>query len=45
MWLHKYVYKYKDNKIGIILRELYDRNIINSEDEFKEEFKNVLYIS
>ena len=25
MWLHKYVYKYKDNSIGIKLRELYDK--------------------
>ena len=45
MWLHKYVYKYKDNEIGIKLKELYDENIINNEEEFKEELKNVLYIS
>ncbi|MBU3131950.1 hypothetical protein KPL40_05750 [Clostridium gasigenes] len=45
MWLYKYVYKYKDNKIGIKLKELYDENIINNEDEFKEALKIVLYIS
>ena len=45
MWLHKYVYKYKDNQIGIKLKALYDKNIINNEEEFKEELKNVLYIS
>lgn len=37
MWLHKYVYKYKDNSVGIKLRELYDNYVIVSEDDFKEE--------
>ncbi|MGL5414152.1 MAG: hypothetical protein ACRDAU_00645 [Clostridium sp.] len=45
MWLHKYIYKYKDNMIGIKLRDLYDKEIIQNEDDFKEELKNVLYIS
>lgn len=44
MWLHKYVYKYKDNSIGIKLRELYDKNIIMTEEDFKEEFnKCIIY--
>ena len=44
MWLHKYVYKYKDNSIGIKLRELYDKNIIMIEEDFKEEFnKCIIY--
>lgn len=44
MWLHKYVYKYKDNSIGIKLRELYDKNIIMTEEYFKEEFnKCIIY--
>lgn len=37
MWLHKYVYKYKDASIGVKLRELYDNHLILSEDDFKEE--------
>lgn len=37
MWLHKYVYKYKDNSIGIKLKDLYDNGIIKNEDNFKEE--------
>lgn len=44
MRLHKYVYKYKDNSIGIKLRELYDKNIIMTEEDFKEEFnKCIIY--
>ncbi|MBI5978291.1 hypothetical protein [Clostridium perfringens] len=44
MWLHKYVYKHKDNSIGIKLRELYDKNIIMTEEDFKEEFnKCIIY--
>ncbi|WP_255993383.1 hypothetical protein [Clostridium perfringens] len=44
MWLHKYVYKYKDNSIGIKLRKLYDKNIIMTEEDFKEEFnKCIIY--
>ncbi|EJT5932509.1 hypothetical protein ACSW8Z_03575 [Clostridium perfringens] len=44
MWLHKYIYKYKDNSIGIKLRELYDKNIIMTEEDFKEEFnKCIIY--
>ncbi|HBC2053786.1 hypothetical protein [Clostridium perfringens] len=42
MWLHKYVYKYKDNSIGIKLRELYDKNIIMTEEDFKEEFNKCI---
>ena len=42
MWLHKYVYKYKDNMIGIKLKGLYDRGIIQNEDDFKEELKKCI---
>ncbi len=42
MWLHKYVYKYKDNSIGIKLRELYYKNIIMTEEDFKEEFNKCI---
>ncbi|MGL5868433.1 MAG: hypothetical protein ACRC1T_03555 [Clostridium chrysemydis] len=45
MWLHKYVYKYEDNKIGLELKSLYDKSIIESEDDFKEALERVLYIS
>lgn len=44
MWLHKYVYKYKDNMIGIKLKDLYDKGIIQNEDNFKEELeKGIIY--
>ena len=42
MWLHKYVYKYKDNMIGCKLRDLYDKGIIQNEDDFKEELKKCI---
>lgn len=42
MWLHKYVYKYKDNMIGVKLKELYDKEIIQNEDDFKEELKKCI---
>ncbi|MGL4876012.1 MAG: hypothetical protein ACRC30_15345 [Clostridium sp.] len=42
MWLHKYVYKYKDNMIGVKLKELYDKGIIKNEDDFKEELKGCI---
>lgn len=42
MWLHKYVYKYKDNTIGIKLKELYDRGIIMNEEDFKEELEKCI---
>lgn len=42
MWLHKYVYKYKDNMIGIKLKNLYDKGIIQNEDDFKEELKKCI---
>ena len=42
MWLHKYVYKYKDNAIGIKLKDLYDNGIIKSEDNFKEELEKCI---
>lgn len=42
MWLHKYVYKYKDNTIGIKLKELYDKGIILNEDAFKEELEKCI---
>lgn len=42
MWLHKYVYKYKDNRIGIKLKDLYDKGIIQNEDNFKEELKKCI---
>lgn len=42
MWLHKYVYKYKDNNIGIKLKELYDKEIINNEEEFKEALEKCI---
>lgn len=45
MWLHKYVYKYKDNNIGIKLRKNYDNNRIKNEHEFKEEINNVFFNS
>ncbi|MDI9216899.1 MULTISPECIES: hypothetical protein [Clostridium] len=44
MWLHKYVYKYKENMIGIKLKDLYDKGIIQNEDDFKEELdKCIIY--
>ncbi|WP_061282054.1 MULTISPECIES: hypothetical protein [Clostridium] len=42
MWLHKYVYKYKDNMIGVKLKDLYDKGIIQNEDDFKEELKKCI---
>lgn len=42
MWLHKYVYKYKDTNIGIKLKELYDKGIINNEEEFKEALEKCI---
>ena len=45
MWLHKYVYKYENNAIGIKLKELYDEGIITNEDDFKERLKSVLHSS
>jgi hypothetical protein len=42
MWLHKYVYKYEDNKIGIKLKELYDKGIIKNEEEFKEALEKCI---
>ena len=42
MWLHKYVYKYKDNTIGIKLKDLYDNGVIKSEDNFKEELEKCI---
>lgn len=42
MWLHKYVYKYIDNSIGIKLKELYDNGIIKNEEDFKEELKKCI---
>lgn len=42
MWLHKYVYKYKDNTIGIKLKELYDKSIINNENDFKEALEKCI---
>lgn len=42
MWLHKYVYKYKDNMIGVKLKDLYDKGIIKNEDDFKEELKKCI---
>jgi len=42
MWLHKYVYKYMNNSIGIKLRELYDSGIINNEKEFEEEVEKCI---
>lgn len=42
MWLHKYVYKYKDNMIGIKLKDLHDKGIIQNEDDFKEELEKCI---
>lgn len=42
MWLHKYVYKYEDNKIGIKLKELYDKDIIKNEGNFKEALEKCI---
>ncbi|MBS4840044.1 MULTISPECIES: hypothetical protein [Clostridium] len=42
MWLHKYVYKYKDNMIGIKLKDLYDKGVIQNEDDFKEELEKCI---
>ena len=44
-WLHIYLYKYvSDNSIGVKLRELYDENIINNEEEFRKEMKKLCAI-
>lgn len=44
MWLHKYIYKYEDNSIGIKLKELYEKNIIKNEEDFREELdKCIIY--
>ena len=40
-WLHDFVYKYHNNEIGIKLRDLYDKNIIVNENDFRREL-NVL---
>ncbi|MBW9159500.1 hypothetical protein G9F71_010630 [Clostridium sp. FP2] len=42
VWLHKYVYKYENNKIGIKLKGLYDKAIIKNEEEFKEELQKCI---
>lgn len=42
MWLHKYVYKYKDSIIGIKLKALYDKGLIQNEDDFKEELEKCI---
>lgn len=41
-WLHKYIYKkYYDSSVGRQLRLAYERAEIKTENEFKEELKNV----
>ena len=40
-WLHDYVYKYHNNEYGIKLKELYDKEIIQNENDFRREL-NVL---
>lgn len=39
---HKYVYKYKENYIGIRLRDMYENGNIKNENEFKEALEDVL---
>ena len=41
-WLHKYVYKKYPAEIGAYLRKKYEMGYINSENKFKEVFKDVL---
>ena len=36
-WLHRYVYKYKNDNIGRGLREVYDKGLIKDLDNFREE--------
>lgn len=33
-WLHKYSYKYLNTNIGLILRKLYDKGLIKTEEDF-----------
>lgn len=42
IWSHKYIYKLSDNKIGTLLRLMYDNNEIRTELEFKEKYQNLL---
>lgn len=41
-WLHTYVYKYKDNVIGIKLKEFYDNNLITNEKDFIRYLKEMI---
>ncbi|MDD3416996.1 MAG: hypothetical protein PHY47_23875 [Lachnospiraceae bacterium] len=42
-WLHIYTYKYIcDSEVGIMLREMYEKGDIASEEDFKEVLENVL---
>lgn len=33
-WTHKYSYKYKDSRYGKVMRELFSKGVIKSEDDF-----------
>ena len=41
-WTHIYLYKQESADVGKHLRDMYDKGAINSEDDFREELKNVL---
>ena len=42
-WLHKYIYKKNyDNYVAVQMRKLYESAKIQTEQDFKEELKNVL---
>ena len=43
LWLHDWIYKYRDPELGVKLRELYDDRIIQNKDDFRE--LNVLFDS
>ncbi|WP_125154531.1 hypothetical protein [Clostridium rectalis] len=45
IWLHTYVYKYKDNDIGVKLRKMYDSDKINDKKDFERCLEYVLFNS
>lgn len=45
-WMHLYTYKYlTDNEIGCKLRQMYEDEIIKTEDDFRKELRHVLHNS
>lgn len=43
-WLHTYVYKHSyDNRVGCLLRNMYENGKIITEKDFKEELEHVLF--